>query len=77
MNTKNASQSKPAATVVTPQMKTVLAYLEKYGEMRDEDLQELLHIKKTRAYLLIRQMSEAGLIEVIGRGAQKKYKLKP
>lgn len=77
VNTKSASQSKPVATVVTPQMKTVLAYLEKYGEMRDENLQELLHIKKTRAYLLIRQMSEAGLIEVIGRGAQKKYRLKP
>ena len=44
--------------------------------MRDEELQELLHIKKTRAYLLTRQMSEEGLIEVIGRGAEKTYRLK-
>ena len=68
--------SKPAAPVITPQMKIVLDYLKEYGEMRDEELQELLHIKKTRAYLLTRQMSEEGLIEVVGRGAEKKYRLK-
>ena len=68
--------AKPAAPVITPQMKIVLDYLKEYGEMRDEELQELLHIKKTRAYLLTRQMSEEGLIEVVGRGAEKKYRLK-
>lgn len=62
-------------TVITPQMKMVLDYLKEYGEMTDEELQELLSIKKTRAYLLTRQMSEDGLIEIIGRGAAKKYKL--
>ena len=41
-----------------------------------KELQELLHIKKTRAYLLTRQMSEEGLIKVVGRGAEKKYRLK-
>lgn len=51
-------------------------YLEEYGEMTDEDLRELLNIKTTRAYLLVRQMHENGLIEIIGRGASKKYKLK-
>ena len=44
--------------------------------MTDEDLQELLNVKKTRAYLLARQMHENGLIEVVGRGVGKKYKLK-
>ena len=42
----------------------------------NEDLQALLNIKKTRAYLLARQMHENGLIDIIGRGAGKKYKLK-
>ena len=65
-----------APIIVTPQMKTVLDYLTEYGEMADEDLQELLNVKKTRAYLLARQMSENGLIEVVGRGATKKYKLR-
>ena len=58
------------------QMKTVMDYLAEYGEMTDEDLQELLNVKKTRAYLLARQMNENGLIEIIGRGAGKKYRLK-
>ena len=76
-----ASESAPEETekaplVITPQMKNVMEYLAEYGEMTDEDLQELLNIKKTRAYLLARQMNESGLIDIIGRGAAKKYKLK-
>jgi ATP-dependent DNA helicase RecG len=61
---------------VTPQMKTVLDYLEEYGEISDEELQELLNVKKTRAYLIARQMSEGGLLEIIGKGAGKKYRRK-
>ncbi len=68
--------SEKVPVVVTPQMKTVVDYLADYGEMTDEDLQELLNIKKTRAYLLARQMNENGLIEIVGRGAAKKYILK-
>ncbi len=68
--------SEKTHVVMTPQMKTVVDYLSEYGEMSDEDLQELLNIKKTRAYLLARQMNEDGLIDIIGRGAGKKYKLK-
>ena len=57
-------------------MKTVMDYWVECGEMTDKEMQELLNIKKARAYLLARQMSENGLIEMIGRGAVKKYKLK-
>lgn len=64
------------SAVITPQMQTVISYLTEYDEMTDNDLQELLNIKKTRAYLLARQMNENGLIEIVGRGAAKKYKLK-
>ena len=69
-----AAEKAPVA--ITPQMKTVLDYLAEYEEMTDEDLQELLNVKKTRAYLLARQMHENGLIEIVGRGAEKRYKLK-
>ena len=72
--TAPAAETAVSATV-TPQMKVVLDYIAEYGEMTDEELQELLNIKKTRAYLLTRQMSESGLIEIEGRGAGKKYKL--
>lgn len=61
--------------VLTPQMKTVLDYLEEYGEITDEELQELLNVRKTRAYLLTRQMAENGLIQINGKGNAKKYTL--
>jgi len=68
--------TKAAPVTITPQIKTVLDYLAEYGEMTDEELQELLNVKKTRAYLIARQMNEIGLIDITGRGAGKKYKLK-
>lgn len=68
------AEKAPAA--ITPQMRTVIDYLTEYGEMTDEELQELLNIKKTRAYLLTRQMQENGLIDIIGRGALKRYRLR-
>lgn len=71
-----APTSEKPPVVLTAQMKTVLAYLAEYGEMTDEELQDLLNIKKTRSYLLARQMKEYGLLESIGRGAAKKYRLK-
>lgn len=82
MNTSGGTvESTPETTekapvTITPQMKSVIDYLNEYSEMTDEDLMELLNIKKTRAYLLARQMNENGLIEIVGRGAGKKYRLK-
>ena len=69
------TEADPNAPTITPQMKTVLDYLAEYDEISDEELQELLNIKKTRAYLLTRQMSEEKLIEIVGKGAAKRYKL--
>ena len=73
---KHEEKSAEQAANITPQMKIVLDYLKEYGEMNDEELQELLHIKKTRAYMLTRRMNEEGLIVISGRGATKKFKLK-
>lgn len=64
----------PSSTSITPQMKIVLDYIAEYGEITDEELQELLNVKKTRAYLIARQMNENGLIKIEGRGIGKKYK---
>lgn len=59
---------------ITPQMKIVLDYLDEYEELNDEELQDLLGVKRTRAYVLAKQMREAGLIESIGRGDSKRYR---
>ena len=70
-----ASEKTPV--IITPQMKMVIDYLNEYGEMTEEDLQELLNIKKTRAYLLTRQMSEnmrrrLGIVDNMGKSDKKK-----
>lgn len=70
-----APVSSQPAVQITPQMELVLDYLREYGEVSDEGLQELLNVKRTRAYLLARQMTEAGLIERSGRGTAKRYRL--
>ena len=45
---ENAPETAEKAPVAdTSQMKTVMDYLAEYGEMTDEDLQELQNIKKT------------------------------
>ncbi len=73
-----SSQIKKSSNTIniTPQMKIVLDYLKEYEEITDEELQELLNIKRTRTYLLTRQMKEVGLITSTGRGTDKRYQLK-
>lgn len=58
---------------ITPQMKAVLDYLPEYGEISD---QELLNVKRTRVYLVARQMTEQGLIKSSCRGVNKCYYIK-
>ncbi len=72
----NNSSAQPDIMVITPQMKIVIEYLQRHGEMTDETMQSLLNIKKTRSYLLARQMKERNLIDIVGRGAAKRYRLK-
>ena len=58
------------------QKKMVLSYLEEHKSMSEKELQELLQIRKTRAYLLSREMREEGLIVIEGRGEKKDFRLK-
>jgi len=71
---KNVVQA-PNELAVTKQMQTVLGYLAEHRETTDEGIQELLGIKRSRTYTLVSQMAYLGLIQVVGRGADKKYVL--
>lgn len=57
-------------------MRTILDYLKIHGEMNESEAQDLLAVKRTRAYTVMRQMREMGLIVADGRGANKKYRLR-
>ena len=74
MNAAAATTLKQAP--VTAQMQKVLDYISAHGQITDEEVQSLLGIKKTRAFDLVKQMRNMGLVQMIGRGAEKKYLLK-
>jgi ATP-dependent DNA helicase RecG len=69
---EDASQSDVA---ITPQMEILLDYIKEHKEVTDDEIQELLNIKRTRAFTLTKQMSEAGLIKVKGRGENRRITL--
>lgn len=57
------------------QLQNVINYLERNGEATETEIQELLNVKRTRSYLLMRHLQEAGLVTVQGRGARKRYSI--
>lgn len=63
-------------STVTPQMQKILSYISEHGQITDEAVQTLLGVKKTRAFDIMKQMQKLGLIQVLGRGAEKRYLLK-
>ena len=75
MNTSREKIILSIKSALTPQMKKVLDYLEVHGEISDVKLQALLGVKRTRAFNLTKQMSEAGLLTIIGRGKNRKIVL--
>ena len=70
---KETAQPQKPDIKISPQMQTILDYLSEYGEISEPDIQELLGIKRTRSFVLTKQMADAGLIKIIGRGRDKKY----
>ena len=58
---------------ISVQMQRILDYVEANGQITDIEIQELLEIKKTRAFTLAKQMRDAGLIRTVGRGSEKIY----
>ena len=63
-------------TALTLQMKTILRYINERGYITDAAIEELLGLKRTRAYTIAKQMRDMGLLEVEGRGEKKRYYLK-
>lgn len=62
-----------SGVVITEQKQKILDYIEKNGQITELEMQELLLLKKTRVYVLAKQMCEEKLIRVEGRGNGKRY----
>ena len=67
------SALKVKENTVTAQMQRILDFIEKEGRVSDMQIQDMLGLKKTRAFTLAKQMREMGLIRMIGRGDGKMY----
>ena len=75
MNKIDLSESSNKAPT-TPQMRLILDHIANNGYITDDEIGNLLNLKKTRIFTLTKQMRELGLIVVNGRGKNKKYLLK-
>ena len=73
MNSSNVKETVNTTLAITPQMQTVLDFIEENGQITDSEVQELLNIRNTRAYTLMKEMEKKNLISIIGRGTNKKY----
>lgn len=59
--------------ILSPQVNMILEYIDKYNQITDSEIQDLLNIKKTRVFVLTKEMKDFGLIKCIGRGVNKVY----
>lgn len=73
----NASSDTASKTVkkISVQKETILDYIRKNGYITDNEISEILNIKRTRAYTIAKEMCTENLITVTGRGSKKKYSL--
>ena len=72
-NSNTISGAKKSAFKLTEQMVSILDYISKYDEITLGDVQHILSIKETRAYVIMKQLTDAGIVEKIGRGKHQKY----
>lgn len=67
------STDKSEEKALNDQQRTILQYIERNGAITEETAQKLLGVKRTRAYVILKEMRDSGLIEVQGRGQNKTY----
>lgn len=73
MNSSNVKETVNTVLAITPQMQAVLDFIKGNGQITYSEVQELLEIKNTRSYTLMKKMEKDGLIVIVGRGSGKKY----
>ena len=69
----NVAEPLASKTHLTTQKKKILDYILKNKQITENEIMELLGVKKTRAYTVAKQMCDENLIVVVGRGTDKKY----
>ena len=65
--------SEKPAPYMSGQMQKVLDFIRANGRITDQEIENLLGLKKTRAFTVAKRMRDMGLIEAVGRGDGKVY----
>lgn len=76
---RNADAVRTENTVfvpVTEQEQIIVDYIKKNGFITDDEIQSILGIKKSRAYLITKAMKDKNILVTHGRGNEKKHCLK-
>ena len=76
---RNAYALKKENTIfvsVTEQEQIIVDYAKKKGFITDDEIQSILGIKKSRAYLIIKSMKDKNILVTHGRGNERKHYLK-
>lgn len=69
----NSADSKSKNSHITPQKEQILDSISRNGQITEDEIMELLGVKKTRAYTLAKEMCDEKLMVCEGRGVNKKY----
>ena len=69
----NVAEPLAVKTYLTPQKEHILDFISKNGQITEAKIMELLGVKRTRAYTVVKQMCDEKLIVAVGRGKNKKY----
>lgn len=57
------------------QQQMIVEYLSAKGEIRGDEMQNVLGVGRTRTYMIARELIDSGVIEVSGRGEARSYRL--
>lgn len=75
-NFATSSEKNTVFAPATQQEQLIIDYIKKNGSITDKKIQDMLGVKKSRAYNIVKSMRDKGMIETKGRGNDKKHYLK-
>ncbi len=73
MNVSENTVQAECISTLTPQKQTVIDFIKKHGSISSKETENLLGIKRTRVYIILKELTEEGYITITGKGSDKRY----
>lgn len=73
MNTSEKAYEKESSVTLSAQKQTVIDFIRNHGSINSKETENLLGIKRTRAYTILKELINEGYLTVTGKGEYKKY----